>query len=526
MRHSDRFGSFVVLAVVAAVGTLFAAWSYPMWDDAYLDLMALDQGTAAYVESAADRPVGAAACAWLAEEPSQFYLRASVVHWMVCMGMGLFTLHIARQLFPGRPTLSLATACLATTTFLCRTQIVLAVHPNTPGLSTVTSFLAIFLLAGTIERQLPTWSLSLRWLAASALLGIAGILSEYFVASTLAGAAWIAFLGWGLETQARRRAYRSGLALVVLTVGIYLAYHQIASAAARPEVRPELFLTESIGWRGKVTFPVWASCIYTGSMGAMFDRLGSLTLLRFGDAAALGAGVLLAILVQLFAGRPKRELDSSDANVFEQRLLIGLFIALAVGLLPMVAMGRRPDLTTFSSRFWAPIVPFALCTSVGLLASLLKSKRLWLLSPLCALLAGWAQVSDGLETSRELRRVSSWGPEVRKQLSENGMCVAIFENAWQAGQPVPNDYELVARLARTWPREERERFWAFPDFYWTRRKDASSGIEIDHELHAPKIHRTTRFLAREGPISRVLWVYVTPEGELQFSPVDVAEEAK
>jgi hypothetical protein len=261
-------------------------------------------------------------------------------------------------------------------------------------------------------------------------------------------------------------------------------------------------------------------------MGAMFDRLGSLALLSFGDAAALGAGVILAILVQLFAGRPKREFDSPDAAGFERRLLIGLFIALAVGLLPMVAMGRRPDLTTFNARFWAPVVPFAVCGSVGLLASVLKSKSLWLLSPLCALLAGWAQVSDGLQTSRELRRVSSWGPEVRKQLSESGMCVAIFENAWQAGQPVPNDYELVARLARTWPREERERFWAFPNFYWTKRKDASSGIEIDHQLLAPKIHRTTRFLTREGPISRVLWVCVSPEGDLQFRPVDVVEEAK
>ena len=526
MARKRWFASVCVLAGLALAGTLFALSAYPMWDDAYLELMALDQGAASIAESVLDRPLAGQIWAWLLMDQGTFYWKAASIHWMTCFGTALFTLYIARELFPRRPAVILSTACLAATPFLCRTQIVLAIHPIAPGLSAVTSFLAIFLIAGTIPSRRSAWNFASRWLAGAAVLVIGGLISEYFVASALAGVVWIFFLGLGFDRPARMRSYRSSFALLVLTVGIYLVYHQVASTEARPGVRPEIFLTQDVSWRAKVVLPVWVSSIYTGCAGALLERMGSLRLIDYVDVASLGAGTMLAILIELLVARRRTESEPGEARTVRPFLLVGLILAVALALLPMVVMGHHPDLSTLSSRYWAPVVPFALCASAGLLTSLLKEKRLWLLPPLFALLAGWALASDGIQAYRELRRVSAWGPEVRQHLGDSGICIAIFENGWQPDQPLPIDYELTARLSQTWSQQERERFWAFPDFSWAIRKDATSGIDFDRHMDSPKIDRWIRGLARKGPISRVLWVYVAPDGDLQVHAVDVVPQAK
>jgi hypothetical protein len=203
-------------------------------------------------------------------------------------------------------------------------------------------------------------------------------------------------------------------------------------------------------------------------------------------------------------------------------LLAGSIMAVAFGVLPLVVMGRRPDLGTFTSRFWTPVVPFALCASVGLLASLLRPNRLWILAPLCALLAGWALVSDGILAANELQRVSAWGPTLQPHLSESGICVAIFENGWHSGDRIPNDYELTGHLARDWSQQDRKRFWAFATLPLALEEDFVSGVGTDRRLRSPKIDRSIRGVSRIGLISRVLWVYVTPSGDLQIRAVDAA----
>ncbi len=531
MRRREFVASLVILAGLAAGGTLFATRAFPIWDDAWLELLVLDEGASGVSESVLDRPLAGRIWEWLVVERDSFYLKAAAAHWLVSFGMAWFTLYIAGQLFPNRPALALSTACLAATTFLCRAQIVLAIQPIAPGLSAVTAFLAIFLIAGTIPARLPAWNTAARWLAGSAVLAIGGLISEYFVASALAGIAWILFLGLGAEQRARTRSYRAGLVLFLLTLAIYFVYHQMSSAEARQVVRPESFLLEGLSWRAKVTLPVWVSTIYVGCMGAMLDRIGSLRMLNYTDVASVAAGIMLAIVTWLPFIRRGAEPEQTNAGFLEPRLLAGSIMAVAFGVLPLVVMGRRPDLATFTSRFWTPVVPFALCASVGLLASLLRQNRLWILPPLCALLAGWALVSDGIPAANELQRVSAWGPTLRQHLGDEGISVAIFENGWEPAKRPPADYELTARLARDWSADERRRFWAFPNLSAAIDEDTSvgiglhtktSGIDIDRKLHSPTINRSARGLDRNGPIRRLLWVYVTPSNELQIRAVDVA----
>jgi hypothetical protein len=143
-----------------------------------------------------------------------------------------------------------------------------------------------------------------------------------------------------------------------------------------------------------------------------------------------------------------------------------------------------------------------------------------MLAPLFALVACSTLVTVGFAERQELARVSAWAPQLREHLSGEGLNLAIFENGWEPAQRLPNDYELTARLTQDWTPEERLRFWAVPNFEWTRRKEATSGIDIGGNLHAPAIDRTTRHLSRIGPIERVIWVYVTPEGKLEIHPAD------
>lgn len=526
MRRWECLGSLAILAGLALAETLFAVSAFPMRDDTELQLLALDYGTASIAESFLDRPLAGQIWAWMFVDQDTFYLKAVSIHWMVYFATAVFTLYLARQLFPRRPALVLSIACLAATPFLCRTQIVLATTPIVPGLSQVATFLAIFLIAGTISSRLPTWNIASRWLAAVAALVIGGLISEYFVAPALAGIVWIFFLGVGLERPARMRSYLSSSALMLLIVGIYLVYHQMASAEARENVRPEIFLFQGFEWRAKVVLPIWVSSIYTSCMGAMLERMGSLRLLHYVDVASAGAGTMLAILVHLLYARRPAESEPEEARTVQPFLPVGLILGVALAVLPLVVMGRHPDLSISLSRFWAPIVPFMLCASAGLLASLLKPKRMWVLPPLFALLAGWALVSDGVQEARDLRRVTAWGPEVRQHLGESGICVAIFENGWQPEQTLPREFDLTARLSLSWSPQERQRFCAFANFSRMRFKDATSGIGFDRSLHSPKINRSTMAISRIGPISRVLWIYVSPEGDLQIHAVDAVPQAE
>ena len=118
-------------------------------------------------------------------------------------------------------------------------------------------------------------------------------------------------------------------------------------------------------------------------------------------------------------------------------------------------------------------------------------------------------------------RVHSWAPRVEEQLgSEEGICVAIFENGWSNTDLLPTDYELTARLSMSWPAAKRTRFWAFPDYARMIERNVTSGIQMQGKLVDPRIDRVARGLVRQGPIRRLLWVFVRPDGSLEIEAED------
>lgn len=525
MSRREFVASLIILAGLTAVGTYFAVMVYPLWDDSWLELMRRDVGPQYAADFVLDRPLAGQIWKALAIEPESYFAKAILLHWLTCFGMALATLYFAVQLFPTRPLLSLSTACLAATTSLCRVQIVLATQP-VPALSVLTSFLAVGLVASTITARLPTWSAALRWLVAIVVLVLGGLVTEYFVAASLAGIVWLLALGQCGEASGRMRSYRAAVVFFALTVVTYFAYHQLASSEARAEVRPESFLAQGLAWRVRVTLPVWFSSIYLACVGALLDRIASLRLLSFADMASFAAGILLAIGIHLPFLRRRARPDEPHAEVLQTYLLWGLVLAVAAGLLPLIVMGRRPDLTTFGSRFWTPVIPFALCASVGLLALLLRQKLLWILPVVCAVVAGWSAVSDGLQIAAERQQIMRWGPDLQEHLSAEGITVAIFQNNWGSEADQPRDYELTSRLAAAWPLQDRTRFWAYASLSEALEQESLIGVDPSHRLRSPKIDREIRGVKRLGPISRVLWIYVDAAGELRIDAVDAAKASQ
>jgi hypothetical protein len=520
MCRRDLIASLIILAGLTAVGTFFAQQAYPMWDDSWLQLVADEKGPDQISDFVLDRPVAGEIWEWLAAEPDRLVLKAVLLHWATCFGMALATLYFAAQIFPGSSLLSLATACLAATTAVCRTQIVLAVQPVAPGITAVATFLAIGLIAGTISTRLPPWKTAMRWLMAITVFILGGIVTEYFVAASLAGVVWLLTLGLRENDAGRLRSYKAALGLLILSVITYFIYHQLASAEARIGVRPESFLAHGLGWRARVTIPVWLSSVYVGCAGAMLDRIASLRLLSFTDVAGVVAGMTLAIAIHVPFWRYRGTRAESANGLFDTHLLVGTILAVAAGLLPLIVMGRRPSLTTFESRFWTPVIPFALCASVGLLATLLRHRRLWILPVVCALVAGWSAVSDGLHAVAERRTVMNWGDGLRKHLSNDGLTVAVFDNGWRSELEQPRDYELTARLASHWPAQDRQRFWAFASSEQAFTLPSLSGVDPAGRMRFAKIDRQMRGVARVGPVQRVIWIFVAADGKLRIATVD------
>ena len=272
--------SLSLLATLAAVNTAFAIRSYPVWDDGFMELSALDMGAASVAESMQDRPLAGRIWQWMLEDRDAVLLRSGVFNWILGFGTALFTWYLARQLFPARPALALATACVGATPFFVYTQLVMITHPGGPGICSVIAFGAIYLVVETIRFDLPAWNVAARWFAGAVLLVVSGLITEYFVAATLAAIVWILSLAWGKEPSVKKRAFASGIALFVLTTATYFVYHVLSHADVHTQNRPEHVLAQDFAWRGKVTLPVWISTVYKGCLGSFLQRWG-----RFGFRA-------------------------------------------------------------------------------------------------------------------------------------------------------------------------------------------------------------------------------------------------
>jgi hypothetical protein len=85
---------------------------------------------------------------------------------------------------------------------------------------------------------------------------------------------------------------------------------------------------------------------------------------------------------------------------------------------------------------------------------------------------------------------------------------------------MPRDHELTSRLVFDWPESKRKTFWAFGSLRDAReRRGVLTGVDWDGTLDHPQLKVGRQEFNREGPVERVLWVYVSnKDGSLDFRP--------
>ena len=116
-RRRFDWPAYAVLAAISAVGAGFAAWAYPIWEDGLWHMfyhLGSDR-PAEYVGT--DRPLFCWLVKWIYSVPQGvFWFETIGLSVLTTLGLGLFTLYLAKRVLPRGQ--ALATACLATVPLL------------------------------------------------------------------------------------------------------------------------------------------------------------------------------------------------------------------------------------------------------------------------------------------------------------------------------------------------------------------------------------------------------------------------
>ena len=185
---------YAVLAAISAVGTVFATWAYPIFDDGMWDIFYRlgSDNSAIYVGR--DRPVLCWVIWCLYHSPVWLFWTASVaLNFLTTWGLALFALYVARRVLPR--WLALPTACLAAAPLLSRAQISLITYPLLLA-SMVGAFVTVHLFETAAQSGRSGAGRYWRWLAGAAIYVGAGVLTEYSVAVAAAGIVWIVLMTW------------------------------------------------------------------------------------------------------------------------------------------------------------------------------------------------------------------------------------------------------------------------------------------------------------------------------------------
>src|SRR5262249_26529353 len=92
-------------------------------------------------------------------------------------------------------------------------------------------------------------------------------------------------------------------------------------------------------------------------------------------------------------------------------------------------------------------------------------------------------------------------------------------------------YELTVRLAATWPKELRRKFWAFRfgGIPPKRRDDleAEAILGSRGDCKFPReMKLQIRFVAREGPVDQLIWVGPQTDGSISIEPYCIKDQDK
>ena len=531
-----------IFVAIFAAGLTATAWLVrPLSEDGWLMLL---QWQGVDIASAMlDKPL--VGCVQQAmSDLGLLWTVGAIVHWLVWTGMGLCAMALWRRLYPGHEQYAILAALLAIAPIICiGPQLVLITLPFETVLGPMLVFAAMFVqIAISAKAESLRWATVLAWSPAVVLIFFASLLSEYTVPAGLACAVLLAFHNPCHETV-RKRRYTNGVLFASAVIAGYVLFWLVASSEARPAVRPDVVLSSNLAYRIKVMPVLMLTNLWQGSIGNLLYSIGRIDV----DSSYVGVapvlpgivvGVVSTLWVRRHAGEGKgKALHGADHT----ETVFVLISALALGLLPIVLMGRDPGQGT-DTRYWIPLLPIAACLSLRIVCALTVFKVQFVMPALIGFLAGYSTACMAYDGNRELQRTLNWSHLLKSELSDSGITVAVF--TIEEPQPRLNwrtkkllHYTLTARLTANWEPQDRERFYAFPDVdaarsrcdgIWESRVQPS-GATIALNLSALRIESGTlsreRGILQPVPIQKVVWVHVLTDGTVQIDSTEMSGNA-
>jgi len=518
MSDVNRFVSRVEVLVLAAFAISIGILSFavqPIWDDAWLRLMHDNGGS--IQAGMLDRPLVGAIWGFLAKRDvlwiSGYFLNGAA--WFCT---GLLAMQWWFFFFPHQRRLSLAVGCLTMSPILCQTQVLVIATMLTAQIPVLLVYGACLIALRALTRASGT----AKWVLVIIALGLVllgTLLSEY---ATSTGFACAVLLGFMLRERgvSKRSTLLISVSFAAWVAVAYLIYWATSNAAARPEVRPEHVVFSAHGMPRLLAATVKDLCndLWTLSFGRVLQTLGDVQITGAAGVITVTIGLFTAALVAA-ASKKGHEEDSSLTET-EPRVWAHAFwlsLAVAAGDLPVALMGKAgTSLTNMGTRVWLPVLPIAACLSVFVLSALLRQRFVVLLVPILGFLSGYSFAEEATHRYAICRQTRTWGDEVRKHLSPEGLNVAVFIT----DQPIGvvsglADYEFTMKLASAWAKSDCDRFWAFPSI--ADINDVSGNLVVNGPGPI-RIAKSVRGLTRSGLIAKVIIVRAHNNGSVEVYP--------
>jgi hypothetical protein len=531
-QYAFNLFSMLALVLICVPLTIGAIWAFPIWDDAWVWLILNENSTGILGTAWGDRPVVATLWSLLATSEHAFWHASFVAQALIWPLLGMISALLWIHLFPDLRRYAMVVACVAVAPIVSKLQMVTANIALAHLLSVVLSYGSFLLLLRFVmaDDRFGRAALGL----SVPILAFATLLTEYALPVLIV----IVTLFWSyargaLDPETRVRAWRA-IFFSTLTAGTaYAIFFITANYHARPEgweVSPFYIFdpgqTNRVPFIFRVAEGIWWSVI-----GSIVTSMGKISLTSKVGLMAAAYGAIVAGLLLYGSRNRQRNAKSSSTNTIIERGLLPVSIALAAGLVPMVAMDRIPwnPGDAIQSRYELPLLPIA-ASLIVLISLILLRRRFWAVPILLlGFIAGNATFTEVWSAISERQQMSGLGVALEPYVAaKEGITVAVVVLPERSLGP-RRPYELTVRLAAKWPPELRRKFWAFrfgggpPNYAVFNEAESIFGSRAD--CKPPREFKWSfRAVTREGPLDQLIWVKPETDGLISVEPYCIKDQ--
>jgi hypothetical protein len=521
---SRASASILALVLICVPLTIGAIWSFPIWDDAWFWLLLDANGTGAITTTWVDRPGMATVWSLFATTEPAFWRASLVAQALLWPTLAIFSAILWTMLFPHLRQYAMVVGCITVAPIISKVQMVTANVALAHLLSVVLSYGAFLLLLHFVlaDGRFGWVALGLGML----MLGFGILVTEYALPVAIVMVTFFSWHAWrGSDPATRVRAWRAILCSTLVAGTAYAIFFVMADfTVRRGTVSPFYIFTLGKAHLAHLPFKL-VQGIWQSIIGHFVNSMGDITLNSRLGVMAVAYGALVAGLLFYGCRNPRYIAASPTTDTISSRDVLPLAAAFVVGILPAVAMDRIPwnPIDGMSSRFELPLLPITVALIMLISLSLVR-RRLWAVPILLfGFVAGNATFTEVWSAIRERQEMSALGATLQPYVaSKDGYTVAAVVLPERSLGP-RRDYEIVARLAATWPSELRQRFWAFrfggirPFYRPEYEAEAKFGSRGD--CTPPREFKfEVRHVTREGPLDQLIWVSRNSDGSISVEP--------